>query len=78
MRSCRSDAPGVLVYTGNGLEAERGKDGKTYGKNWAICLETERFPNAVNLPDWRRQAILPAKTPYLSVTEFVFTTKGLN
>lgn len=72
---CRSDAPGVLVYTGNGLEAETGKDGRIYGKNWAICLETERFPNAVNLPDWRNQVVLPANNPYRSVTEFVFAAK---
>lgn len=73
--SCSSDAPGVLVYTGNGLEAEFGKIGKIYGKNWAICLETERFPNGVNLPEWRDQVILPANTPYESVTEFVFSAK---
>ena len=73
--SCRSDAPGVLVYTGNGLAAEPGKNGKTYGKNWAICLETERFPNSVNLPEWREQVILPANVPYESATEFVFSVK---
>ena len=73
--SCRSDAPGVLVYTGNGLEAEKGKGGSVYEKNWAICLETERFPNAVNLPEWRSRVILPAETAYESATEFVFSAK---
>ena len=73
--SCRSDAPGVLVYTGNGLKEEPGKDGKIYGKNWAICLETERFPNGVNLPEWRAQVMLTANTPYKSATEFLFTAK---
>lgn len=74
--SCRSDAPGILVYTGNGLAAEGGKKGKIYDKNWAICLETECFPNGVNLPEWRKQVILSAKMPYKSVTEFVFSLKS--
>lgn len=71
--ACCSDAPGVLVYTGNGLEAENGKTGKVYGRNFAICLETERFPNGVNLPHWREQVMLPANESYASATEFVFT-----
>jgi len=70
--TCRSDAPGILVYTGNGLEAEPGKSGKQYGKNWAICLETERFPNGVNLPGWRSTVMQRADTPCESATEFVF------
>lgn len=69
---CRSDAPGVLVYSGNGLSSETGKEGKVYGKNWAICLETERFPNGINLPDWRNQVKLRAGMSYQSATEFVF------
>lgn len=71
--SCRSDAPGVLVYTGNGLDSEPGKNGKIYEKNWAICLETERFPNGVNLPEWRKQVLMSANEPYKSATEFVFS-----
>jgi aldose 1-epimerase len=73
--SCWSDAPGVLVYTGNGLEAEKGKGGSVYGKNFAVCLETERFPNGVNLPHWRDQVMQPANMPYESATEFVFAVK---
>lgn len=75
MLSCLSDAPGVLVYTGNGLVCERGKQGKIYEKNWAVCLETERFPNGVNLPEWRSQVVLPANESYKSATEFVFSAK---
>lgn len=69
---CRSDAPGVLVYTANGLDGEPGKGGKKYEKNWAICLETERFPNAVNLAERRSGVILRPGECYQSATEFVF------
>ena len=69
---CRTDAPGLLVYTGNGLEAERGKAGRIYGKNWGVCLETERFPNAVNFPERRDQVMLEPGERYRTVTEFEF------
>lgn len=69
---CRSDAPGVLVYTGNGLTAERGRNGEIYGQNAAVCLETERFPNAVNLPAHRKTVLLEPGEFYESATEFCF------
>lgn len=69
---CNSDAPGILVYAANGLETERGKQGAVYGKNWAICLETERFPNAVNMPAHRESVLLRPGEKYRSATEFVF------
>lgn len=69
---CRSDAPGVLAYTANGLNAEPGKAGRIYGPNWAVCLETERFPNAVNLPHRRSSVLLQPGENYTSATEFVF------
>ena len=69
---CRSDAPGLLVYTANGLEAERGKGGAIYGRNWGVCLETERFPNGVNLPDWRGGVLLEPGERFTSATEFEF------
>ncbi len=38
--------PGVQFYSGNFIRAEKGKDGKTYGRNAGFCLETQRWPNA--------------------------------
>lgn len=74
---CRSDAPGVLVYTANGLIMETGKRGKVYGKNWGICLETQRFPNAVNFPHLRKEVLLSAGQLYKTSTEFeVFQKQG--
>lgn len=70
--TCRSDAPGVLVYSANGLEAEAGKGGSIYGRNWAVCLETECFPNAVNMPHLRDQVIVTPGITFKSATEFVF------
>ena len=71
---CASDAPGILIYTGNGLEAEPGKGGAIYRKNWAVCLETGRFPNAVNFPELREQVLLRPGERYESATEFRFSS----
>ena len=70
---CRSDAPGLLIYTGNGLSGEAGKGGRRYDRHWGVCLETERFPNAVNLPERRAEVLLEPGEVYSSVTEFEFT-----
>ena len=67
---CNSDMPGLLVYTANGLETGRGKNGCIYGKNYAVCMETECFPNAVNFPNHRRQVFQPATERFRSCTEF--------
>ena len=69
---CRSDAPGLLVYTGNGLKAVRGKNGTVYARNGGVCLETGRFPNAVNLPERREAVLIRPGEIYETATEFVF------
>lgn len=67
---CRSDAPGLLVYTANGLGTEPGKGGRIYRKRFAVCLETECLPNAVNLPRWRPQVLLAPGEVASAATEF--------
>ncbi|MGB8492488.1 MAG: aldose epimerase family protein [Bacteroidales bacterium] len=42
--------PGVQFYSANHINNEKGKWGKTYGRRWAFCLETQHFPNSVNTP----------------------------
>lgn len=42
--------PGIQVYSGNWIEKQKGKDGKIYESQHAICLETQGFPNSANIP----------------------------
>ena len=76
--SLEADQPGVQVYSGNFLDGSiRGKGkGKTaYAQHTALCLETQAFPNAINVPAWRNQVILrPGKT-YKHVMIHRFTTQ---
>ena len=73
--TCSSDAPGLLVYTGNGLDGVSGKAGNIYGRHWGVCLETGRFPNAVNFPERRKDVLLQPGEAYESATEFAFSAE---
>ena len=43
-----TDLPAVQLYTGNGL-SQRGKTA-FYNRNYGFCLETQYYPNGVNVP----------------------------
>mmetsp|Transcript_71773 Transcript_71773/g.149896 ORF Transcript_71773/g.149896 Transcript_71773/m.149896 type:complete len:432 (-) Transcript_71773:117-1412(-) len=43
-----SNAPGVQFYSGNFLNAERGKEGAVYEQHNGLCLETQHFPNSIS------------------------------
>ncbi len=45
-----TDLPGVQFYAGNCITPQKGKDGVSYDKRHALCLETQYFPNSVNIP----------------------------
>ncbi|MEY4545053.1 MAG: Aldose 1-epimerase [Pseudomonadota bacterium] len=59
-----ADAPGVQFYSGNFLDGSLvGKGGQRYGQYAGLCLETQAFPNAINVPAWQDQVILrPGET----------------
>ena len=59
-----ADQPGVQFYTGNFLDGKTvGKGGAVYAQYSGLCLETQKFPNSINVPEWRDEVILaPGKT----------------
>jgi aldose 1-epimerase len=57
-----SDQPGVQLYTANGLSGS-GKGGATYKAHQGFCLETQKFPDSINKPEWRDAVVLkPGQT----------------
>ena len=45
--------PGIQIYTGNFLDGTvKGKGGITYNQRAAICLETQKYPDTPNKPEW--------------------------
>ena len=58
-----SDQPGIQVYTGNFLDGTvKGKQAVAYGKQAAVCLETQKYPDAVHHPDWPSTRLDPGQT----------------
>lgn len=67
--------PGMQVYTGNFLDGTvKGKGGIAYSQRSAICLETQKYPNSPNNPQWTESnAYLNPGEVYESHTRFKFT-----
>lgn len=58
-----SDQPGVQVYMGNFLDGTLvGKGGTAYKANSAICLETQKYPDAIHHADWPSVRLDPGQT----------------
>lgn len=58
--------PGLQIYDANGLHSEM------FGKKAGICLEAQRWPDAIN-KDWASTVILRPGETYSHVTEFRFS-----
>jgi len=56
-----TDQPGVQIYTGNYLTGT-GKNGQTYAQRTGVCLETQKFPNSPNTPDFPDSILRPGET----------------
>ena len=45
----QTTAPGLHLYTGNGLDEVEGKEDVVYTMRGGVCLETHYFPNAIDV-----------------------------
>jgi aldose 1-epimerase len=70
-----ADQPGVQFYTGNFLDGSHKGKGATYVQYAGLCLETQKFPNAINIPDWQGQVILRPGQPYRHIMIHTFSTE---
>ncbi|MGN1040045.1 MAG: galactose mutarotase, partial [Candidatus Fimimonas sp.] len=66
---CYTDRPGVQFYAGNFLDGEKGK--ATYPKRSGFCLETQLYPNAINMPQWQSPLLKKGEKMYTQ-TKYVF------
>jgi len=65
--------PGVQLYTGNFLDGSiTGKEGRVYNRRYAICLETQHFPDSPNHPSFPSTELKPGRE-FHSVTVFRFS-----
>lgn len=68
-----TDQPGVQFYTGNFLDGTlTGKGGKVYQKRYALCLETQHFPDSPNHPAFPSTELKPG-AEYRTSTVYRFS-----
>jgi aldose 1-epimerase len=67
-----TNQPGVQLYTGNFLDGSLSGKGRRFTRHAAVCLETQAFPNAINVPGWREQVLLEPGQTYRHVQVFRF------
>jgi aldose 1-epimerase len=60
-----ADQPGVQFYSGNFLDgSNKGKGGVVYQQYTGLCLESQKFPNSINVPAWKDEVILKPGATY--------------
>lgn len=70
-----TDEPGIQVYSGNFLDGTvKGKHGIVYQQRTGICLETQKYPDAPNKPEWPSAYLHPGEK-YESHCIFKFSTR---
>ncbi len=72
----RTDQPGLQVYAGKFLDGSTSGRGVTHVRHAGVCLETQAFPNAINVPDWRGQVLLQPGQTYKHTVVYAFSTDG--
>jgi aldose 1-epimerase len=66
--------PGMQLYCGNFLDGTIiGKNGKPYFKHYALCLETQHFPDSPNHPEFPNTILRPGEK-FTSETVYKFGT----
>lgn len=70
-----TNEPGIQCYTGNfqgtGISC---KHGVKYPKHVSVCLESQKYPNSPNQPEWPSPVLRPGET-YHSHQVFAFSVK---
>jgi aldose 1-epimerase len=69
-----TDQPGLEFYTGSFLNGMRGKGGKLYEPYYAVCLETQYYPDSPNHSNFPSTVLRPGET-YKTETVYRFSTR---
>jgi aldose 1-epimerase len=67
--------PAVQIYTANHLNGKQsGPEGIPYTRRFAVCLETQHFPDSPNHPNFPTTTLRPGET-YQSTTVYTFSVR---
>ncbi len=74
MMTVTTDMPAVQFYAGGAIGVRLGKRGAVCGKNSALCLETQYYPDSPNRPDFP-SPLLRKGEMYASKTSYKFSVE---
>jgi aldose 1-epimerase len=69
-----TDQPGLELYTGSFLNGMRGKGGKLYEAYYAVCLESQHYPDSPNHSNFPSTVLRPGET-YRTETIYRFSAR---
>ncbi len=70
-----ADQPGVQFYAGIFLDGTIKGKGHVYKQYDAFCLETQKFPNSIDVPAWKNEVILKPGQTYKHVMIHQFSAE---
>ena len=68
-----ANQPGVQFYTGLFLDGSTKGKGRVHTQYTGLCIEPQKFPNAINVPAWKKQMILKPGQTYRNTMVYGFT-----
>lgn len=68
---CHTTMKGLQIYTGNYIERHKGKSGKMYDEQHAVCLEAQQWPDSIHHAGFTDIVLRPGET-LDEITEYRF------
>jgi aldose 1-epimerase len=73
--SIEANQPGAQLYTSNYMDGTTQGKGRKHTQHAAFCIETQKFPNSINVPQWKNDVVLRPGQTYKHVIVVKFSTK---
>jgi aldose 1-epimerase len=70
-----ADQPGLQFYSGNFMDGTNTGKGVAQVQYAGLCLESQKFPNSINVPAWRSEVILKPGETYKQTMIHRFTVE---
>jgi aldose 1-epimerase len=70
-----ADQPGLQFYTGNFMDGSNTGKGVHQVQYAGLCLESQKFPNSINVPAWQGEVILKPGQTYKHTMIHKFTAE---
>ena len=70
-----ANQPGVQFYSGIFMDGSTRGKGRVHTRFAGLCLETQTFPNSINVPAWTKDTVLRPGQTYRHLMVHRFTTE---